>query len=62
MGELEKERPLNVIWLKADGTVVTKEAAEGLPLWGLAVGPSMRRGKEVRDWKVPEVGWGEVRV
>lgn len=43
-------------WLKVDGVVVC------VLLWGLVVGLSMCRGKEVRDWKVFEVGWGEVRV
>lgn len=35
MGELERERPLNVIWLTAVGAGV-KEAAESMPPWGLA--------------------------
>lgn len=36
MGELERARPLNVIWLRSIGVGVKKEAAEDMPPWGLA--------------------------
>lgn len=63
MGELERERPLSMVWLRAIDVDAKKEAAEGMSPWGSswAVGPSLGRGREVWDWKVPELGWRVVR-